>query len=280
MIKNKKNHQIPHTGKWSVRLTTEMLNHLTELTKFKASKLDAYLNLLEDAAVAKATYESAYGQTSSPEAGQLVISITNLAKRWHWSRDTVRKFLDQLEAFGMLSQSRVDRRTLITMTVDYGDAGQSSVPQKPKSSFKMPQQLAVKMDEWLSYIIDKSELVDAIEETIASFDRTNKDTYADRVLALQYSLIRQLISRWYVDSPAIPEVADHYSLGCLEHIFSVYLSGNWLDWLNFLANYSPGLNQGIYLADYSTTPAYVKDARYALYGLFIHLKVDFIISCL
>lgn len=77
MIKNKKNHQIPHTGKWSVRLTTEMLNHLTELTKFKASKLDAYLNLLEDAAVAKATYESAYGQTSSPEAGQLVISITN-----------------------------------------------------------------------------------------------------------------------------------------------------------------------------------------------------------
>lgn len=48
------------------------------------------------------------------------------------------------------------------MTVDYGDAGQSSVPQKPKSSFKMPQQLAVKMDEWLSYIIDKSELVEAI----------------------------------------------------------------------------------------------------------------------
>lgn len=88
MIKNKNNHQIPHTGKWSVRLTPEMLTHLTEPTKFKASKLDAYLNLLEDAAVARTTYESAYGQTCSPEAGQLVISITNLAKRWHWSRDT------------------------------------------------------------------------------------------------------------------------------------------------------------------------------------------------
>ena len=280
MNKPKYNHQIQHSGKWSVRLTPEMLKHLTEPIKFRASKLDAYLYLLEDAAVAKATYESVYGQTFSPEAGQLVISITSLAKRWHWSRDTVRKFLDQLEALGMMSKTRIDRRTLVTMTVDCGDAKQSSVPQKPKISFKMPQQLAVKMDEWLSYIIDESELVDVIEETVASFDRTNEDTYADKVIALQYSLIRQLISRWYVDAPAITEEVDHYSFGCLDHIFSVCLSGNWLEWLKFLANYCPGLNQGIYLADYSTTPTYVKDARYALYGLFIHLKVDFIINCL
>lgn len=279
MIKNKKNHQIPHTKEWSVWLTPEMLNHLTEPTKFRASKLDAYLNLLDDAAVAKATYESVYGQTFSPEAGQFVISITNLAKRWHWSRDTVRKFLDQLEALGILSKTRIDRRTLI-MTVDCGDAKQSTAYGTTPVPFKMPQQLFVTIDEWLSGIIDESELVDAIEETVASFDRTNEDTYADRVIALQYSLIRQLISRWYVDAPAIPEEVDHYSFGCLEHIFSVCLSGNWLEWLKFLANYCPGLNQGIYLADYSTTPTYVKDARYALYGLFIHLKVDFIISCL
>lgn len=280
MIENKKNHQIPHTKEWSVWLTPEMLNHLTEPTKFKASKLDAYLNLLEDAAVAKATYESAYGQTNSPEAGQLVISITNLAKRWHWSRDTVRKFLDQLEGLGMLSKSRIERCTLVTMTVDCGDAKHSTAYGKTPVPFKMPQHLAVKMDEWLSYIIDESELVNAIEETVTSFDRTNEDTYAEKVIALQYSLIRQLISRWYVDAPAIPEVADHYSFGCLEHIFTVCLSGNWLEWLKFLANYCPGLNQGIYLADYSTTPTNVKDARYTLYGLFIHLKVDFIINCL
>lgn len=280
MIKNTKNHQIPHTREWSVWLTPEMLNHLTEPTKFKASKLDAYLNLLEDAAVAKATYESADGQTCSPEAGQLVISITNLAKRWHWSRDTVRKFLNQLEALGMLSKARIDRRTLVTMTVDCGDAEHSTTYGTTPVPFKMPPQLAVTIDEWLSGILDESELVDAIEDTVASFDRTNEDAYADRVMALQYSLIRQLISRWYVNPPAIPEVADLYSLGYLEHIFSVCLSGNWLEWLKFLVTYIPGLNRGFYLADYTTTPAYVKDARYALYGLFIHLKVDFIISCL
>lgn len=165
MIKNKKNHQIPHTEEWSVWLTPEMLNHLTEPTKFKASKLDAYLNLLEDAAVAKATYESADGQTNSPEAGQLIISITNLAKRWHWSRDTVRKFLDQLEGLGMLSKSRIERRTLVTMTVDCGDAKHSTAYGKTPVPFKMPQHLAVKMDEWLSYIIDESELVNAIEDS-------------------------------------------------------------------------------------------------------------------
>lgn len=280
MIKTKNNHQIPHTGEWSVRLTPEMLKHLTEPTKFRASKLDAYLNLLEDAAVAKATYESVYGKTFSPEASQLVIFITSLAKRWHWSRDTVRKFLNQLEALGMLSKTRIDRRTIVNMTVDCGNDGHPSAYGTTPVPFKMPQQLAVKMDEWLSYIIDESDLVDVIEETVASFDRTNEDTYADKVIALQYSLIRQLISRWYVDAPAIPEEVDHYSFGCLEHIFSVCLSGNWLDWLKFLANYCPGLNQGIYLADYSTTPTYVKDARYALYGLFIHLKVDFISNCL
>lgn len=280
MTITKYNHQIPHNGEWSVRLTPEMLKHLTEPTKFRASKLDAYLNLLEDTAMAKATYESAYGQTFSPEAGQLVISITNLAKRWHWSRDTVRKFLDQLEALGMLSKTRIDRRALINMTVDCGDAKQSSVPQKPKISFKMPQQLVVTIDEWLSGIIDESELVDAIEETVASFDRTNEDTYAEKVIALQYSLIRQLISRWYVNPPVLPEIADSYSVSCLEHIFSVCLSGNWVEWLKFLANYIPGLNQGYYLADYTTTSVSVKDARYSLYGLFIHLKVDFIISCL
>lgn len=93
MHQNKNNHQIPHTGTLCVRLTPEMLNHLAEPTPFRTSKLDAYLNLLQYAAVATATYESAYGQTVNPEAGQLVISITNLAKRWGWSREAVRKFL-------------------------------------------------------------------------------------------------------------------------------------------------------------------------------------------
>lgn len=280
MTKTKDNHQIPHTGEWSVRLTPEMLNHLTEPTKFRASKLDAYLNLLEDAAVARTTYESAYGQTCSPEASLLVISITNLAKRWHCSRETVRKFLDHLEAVGILSKSRLNHRTLVTMTMECDDAKHSTILTTSLVPFKMPLQLANKIDEWLSGIIDDCELADTIENEIDSLDRENEDAYSRSVVGLQYSLFRQLIRRWYVNPRATPEVADSYSLGCLEHIFSVCMSGNWLKLLKFLNDYCPGLNQGIYLAERSTTPASVKDARYALYGLFIHLKIDFNSNCL
>lgn len=57
MMKIKNNHQISHAGTLRVRLTPEMLNHLAEPTTFRTSKLDAYLNLLQDAAVATAIYE-------------------------------------------------------------------------------------------------------------------------------------------------------------------------------------------------------------------------------
>lgn len=167
MAKDKNNHQIPHTGTWRVRLTPEILNHLAEPTMFRASKLDAYLNLLHDAAVAIAIYESAYGQTVNPEAGQLVISITNLAKRWGWSRETMRKFLGQLETVGMLSKTHVSGRILVTMTIERDDAKHSTIPKKPETTFDMAMLLYYKIDEWLCGIIDDSELAGIIEDAVA-----------------------------------------------------------------------------------------------------------------
>lgn len=276
MTKNKYNHQIPHTGTLCVRLTPEMLNHLAEPTTFRTSKLDAYLNLLHDAAVATATYESAYGQTVNPEAGQLVILITNLAKRWGWSRGAVRKFLDQLETLGMLSKTPFSGRTLITMTAERDDAKHSTIPKKLQTTFDMAVLLYYKIDEWLCGIIDDSELAEIIEDAVASFDRSNEDAYSKRITDFQYLLIRRLISKWYVNSPSIPEVADSYSLVCLEHIFSECLSGNWAMWFKLIRVYCTDPNGRLELVDNSTTPISIKDAMYALYGLFIHLKVDFI----
>lgn len=273
---HKNNHQIPHTGTLCVRLTPEMLNHLAEPTTFRTSKLEAYLNLLHDAAVATAIYESAYGQTVNPEAGLLVISITNLAKRWGWSRGAVHKFLDQLETLGMLSKAQVSGRTLITMTAERDDAKHSTIPNKPQTTFDMAVLLYYKIDEWLCGIIDDSELAGIIEDAVASFDRSNEDAYSNRITDFQYLLIRRLISKWYVNSPSIPEVADSYSLVCLEHIFSECLSGNWAMWFKLIRVYCTDPNGRLELVDNSTTPISIKDAMYALYGLFIHLKVDFI----
>lgn len=273
---HKNNHQIPHTGTLCVRLTTVMLNHLAEPTTFRTSKLEAYLNLLHDAAVATAIYESAYGQTVNPEAGQLVISITNLAKRWSWSRGAVRKFLDRLETLGMLSKAQVSGRTLITMTAERDDAKHSTIPKKPQTTFDMAVLVYYKIDEWLCGIIDDSELAEIIEDAVASFDRSNEDAYSKRITDFQYLLIRRLISKWYVNSPSIPELADSYSLVCLEHIFSECLSGNWAMWFKLIRVYCTDPNGRLEFVDNSTTPISIKDAMYALYGLFIHLKVDFI----
>ena len=71
-------------------------------------------------------------------------------------------------------------------------------------------------------------------------------------------------------------MADSYSLVCLEHIFSECLSGNWAMWFKLIRVYCTDPNGRLELVDNSTTPISIKDAMYALYGLFIHLKVDFI----
>lgn len=273
---HKNNHQIPHTGTLCVRLTTVMLNHLAEPTTFRTSKLEAYLNLLHDAAVATAIYESAYGQTVNPEAGQLVISITNLAKRWSWSRGAVRKFLDRLETLGMLSKAQVSGRTLITMTAERDDAKHSTIPKKPQTTFDMAVLVYYKIDEWLCGIIDDSELAELIEDAVASFDRSNEDAYSKRITDFQYLLIRRLISERCANPPSISEDADSYSQVCLEHIFSECLSGNWAMWFKLLRVYCTDPNGRRELVENSTTPASILDARYAFDSLFNHLKVDFI----
>lgn len=276
MNKNKNNHRIPHTGTLLVRITPEMLNHLAEPTTFRTSKLDAYLNLLHDAAVAIATYESAYGQTVNPDAGQLIISITNLAKRWGWSRGTVRKFIDQLEAVGMLSKTQVSGRTLITMTIERDNAKHSTIPEKLQTTFDMAVLLYYKIDEWLCGIIDDSELAGIIEDAVASFDRSNEDAYSERITDFQYLLIRRLISERCANPPSISEDADSYSQVCLNHIFSECISSNWAMWFRLLRVYCTDPNGRRELVENSTIPASIVDARYALDSLFNHLKVDFI----
>lgn len=274
MNKTKNNHQPPLTPALCVRLTPEKLSHLAEPTKSRASRLDAYLYLLHIAEIATSTHESFYGQASSPEVGCFVISITGMAKQCHWSRETVRKFLDQLEGVGMLSKIQVSGRTLITMTVEREDAKHSTILKKPQTTFDMAVLLHYKIDEWLCGIIDDSELAEIIEDAVASFDRSNEDAFSERITEFQYFLIRRLISEWCANPPAIPENANSYSLVCLEHIFSECLSGNWTMWFKLLRGYSTDPNGR--LVENGTTPASIIDARYAFDSLFSHLKVDFI----
>lgn len=276
MTNTKYNRQRPHSRSWSVRLTPEILDYLAAPTKYGASRLSAYLYLLHNVAETTTAYKPMYGRTFNLEPAQIVISITDLADRWNWARETVRKFFDQLEAFGLLSKSQLDRCSLVTMTMDWMDAGYESVLIMPQIPFMIPEPLADKMDEWLNGDISDSELVETIRETLDSFDKEDTDAYSYRISALQYSLIWQMIGKWYNHRGGLSETADTYSIDCLGRIFNVCLSGNWSDWLRLLKGYSPGLDQESHVLRNSKGESCITVARSALDGLFIHLKVDFI----
>lgn len=276
MTKTKYNRQTPHSRLWNVRLTPEILDYLAVPTKFGASRLSAYLYLLHNVAETKTPYKPAYGQTFNLETGQLVISITDLADRWNWARETVRKFFDQLEVFGLLSKTPLDRCSLVTMTMDWPDAAYAAAFIMPPLPFKVPEPLADKMDEWLDGNITDPELVETIGETLESFDKEDDDAYSHKISSLQYSLIRQMVGKLHNLSAGLPEMADSYSIKCLGRIFNVCLSGNWSDWLRLLKGYNPGLDHESHTVRNSKEPTSITDARSALNGLFNHLKVDFI----
>lgn len=276
MTKTKYNRQMPHSRLWNVRLTPEILDYLAVPTKFGASRLTAYLYLLHNVAETTIPYKPAYGQTFNLETGQLVISITELADRWNWARETVRKFFEQLEVFGLLSKTPLDRCSLVTMTMDWQDAAYAPAFIMPQVPFMMPEPLADKMDEWLDSGITDSELVETIGETLESFDKEDDDAYSHKISSLQYLLIRQMIGKWHNHPAELPETADSYSNECLGRIFNVCLSGNWSNWLQLLKGYSPDLDHESHAVRNSKEPASITDARYALDGFFNHLKVDFI----
>lgn len=274
MTKAKYDRQTFHRRLWSVRLTPEIMDYLSAPTKFGASRLNAYLYLLRSVAEMTTVYKPTFGRTFNLEAGQLVISITDLADRWNWARETVRKFFDRMESFGLLTKSQLDRCSLVTMTMEWTDAGYAPAFIMPSVPFAVPKVLADKMDEWLDGDIADIEFVEIIEETVADFGNTDVNMSPNTISALQYSLIRQMVRKWQASGTDLPETPDSYSIECLGRIFTVCLSGNWSHWLCLLKSYSPGINPDSGIGSITTEHSSISDARAALDGLFIHLKVD------
>lgn len=275
MTKTKYDRQTSHSRPWCVRLTPEIMAYLSAPTKYGASRLSAYLDLLRSVAETTTPYKPLYGRTFNLETGQLVISITELADRWNWARETVRKFFDQMESFGLLSKSQLDRCSLVTMTMEWTDAGYTPAFMMPSVPFVVPDVLADKMDAWLDGDIADSEFVETIEDAIADFGNTGVNVSPNTISALQYSLIRQMVRKWQTSGSDLPETPDTYSIECLGRIFSVCLSGNWTHWLRLLKGFSPGIGSESGITAIARTPSAIADARVVLDGLFIHLKVDF-----
>lgn len=55
------------------------------------------------------------GEFQVIKPGQIMVSDNYLAKRWHWSRGKVRRYIDILEIDGMLKQKRTPNGTSLTI---------------------------------------------------------------------------------------------------------------------------------------------------------------------
>lgn len=105
-------------GKGWIILNKQILDHWLYKDK-PFNKSMAWIDLLLIAD--HTTHTSLWrGKPTEFKRGDVNMSITELAKRWGWSRDRARRFVSLLEQDGMLRTNRTPNRTTLTI-VKYDD---------------------------------------------------------------------------------------------------------------------------------------------------------------
>ena len=82
-------------------ISNSLLKYLAPEEDKKLSKLEAYRDLVEMATHFNG-HVSCFGQEFDLVPGEIVTSISELAKKWRWQRATVRKFVDTLVELGQV----------------------------------------------------------------------------------------------------------------------------------------------------------------------------------
>ena len=98
-------------------ISNRLLEFLAPEEDKRLTKLEAYRDLLEMATHFK-SHVSCYGQEFDLMPGEIVTSISELAKKWRWQRATVRKFVDtlvELEQVIHTPQVKCSRMELISL---------------------------------------------------------------------------------------------------------------------------------------------------------------------
>ena len=78
----------------------------------------AWIDLLLNAHFEKGSFQSKKGQINY-NRGDCTYSISDLAKRWNWSRWKVRSFLDALEENGMIKRKMAKEKYAIITILNY-----------------------------------------------------------------------------------------------------------------------------------------------------------------
>ena len=100
-----------------LEISNSLLEFLTPEEERKLTKLEAYHDLLQMATHYK-SHVCCFGQEFDLMPGEIVTSISELAKKWRWQRATVRKFVDSLVELGQVihtPQVKCSRMELVSL---------------------------------------------------------------------------------------------------------------------------------------------------------------------
>lgn len=273
MPKHKPLKHTPQLRRWTVQLNKYQLMYLCAPMKRGESRMSAYLQLLASAADIPRRYRPAFGQPIRLTEGELVIHVTDLAARWQWSRDTVRKFIDQLEEFGLLSRTPLDRCALLRMRMTWLD---DTPPFDPIPSIwytDLPQELIDQFDAWLSDELSDGEMLRAIGEFLDSEQGADEAESPYLGGGVQFEMMKRLLHTIVAPETELPSELDVYVFRHLRRIFDECLAGSWEEWLAFIRE-AKRLNllapRGSELADAS--PTFIK-CQDQFVSLLIYLRV-------
>lgn len=98
----------------SLAIDTGLLDYLALDTEKAYPRVAAFHSLLVHACDFTAS-TCRFGQQFDLAPGQFVVTITDLAKEWHWSRGAVRRFIDNLCQFGQIEVTTYVKCAVVDM---------------------------------------------------------------------------------------------------------------------------------------------------------------------
>lgn len=121
-----------------------LLDLLKEHSGERASKLEAYLELVDLASVQYIPKDMDKANFHL-QSNQFVTTITELADCWHWHRATVRSFIEQLEATGQISVTRLSHCQIVTIPMVHDEC---AIVKNGSSSSSFIQKIDEGLTEW------------------------------------------------------------------------------------------------------------------------------------
>ncbi len=225
---------------WSVNLDEDMIRFLRQPTMKGASRLDAYFYLLKSCLDTPTTTKPVFEDEIKLEPYQILVVITDLAEKWNWSRETVRKFLDRLERFGLLRKRQLDRCSVLTMTVTCIDKELNELLR----TMTLRPELSEYIGKWERGEVNELDLADRFDSifyNVYANEQPKNPVIACGLTAQTLILwVKRIVVAEVGQDFDISPVAYHYLMPMVKCVFFDMLDRSWVQWCTFIGYLASG----------------------------------------